>query len=458
MRYMFALVAASLAVSQDGNQEWAGRWDRLVKKAAEEHYKLGDYLEISKMFKWARMEYEKALALNPEHERARKKLEKIENNNRKTGDEALRVEEEYLKRQEKMGKPLAKDFAELGDWAKKQGLTAEADRAYKKALEYDPDNAKARQALGHTKDKDRWISPWEKQMQADFKDGIAKAPQGEEVKESTAIEQGLNQKHNKRKSSRFLAESPHLTSAQLARCVQMAEHAVAMYKKLFTMSEDPIPQEKYPMNHILLKTKEQHAAYIDKFDNRPATEKKQVKEMVGTSDADPPMGECWQGEHPESFVHDFVVHTTVHALSMWHHRGDRPWLTEGMAYYFTRLMNNTAQVHCVRFEGTKTEGGKNFNDPGNWPLIIREWMKTGKDPDMNAVIKSALNDLTAERTVKAWSVIDFLFAEHREKFLELHKALASDPKDKGEKAFQQVFNWSLEELNARWKEFARRSY
>jgi len=57
------------------------------------------------------------------------------------------------------------------------------------------------------------------------------------------------------------------------------------------------------------------------------------------------------------------------------------------------------------------------------------------------------NDLTPERTVKAWSLIDFMFAE-----------LRADPKESGEKAFQKVFTWSLEELDARWKEFARQAY
>jgi hypothetical protein len=157
-------------------------------------------------------------------------------------------------------------------------------------------------------------------------------------------------------------------------------------------------------------------------------------------------------------VYDFVIHSTVHALSSWHIKGSRPWLREGMAYYFTRLMNDTAMVYCVRFEGTKTEGGKTFNDPGNWPTIVREWMRSGGDPDINAVVKVALNDLTAERTVKAWSLIDFMFSEHRDRWIELHKELAADPKDTGEKAFQKVFQWSLEELNARWRDWARGAY
>jgi hypothetical protein len=447
-----------LALVQDAGQEWTDRWGKLLKKAAEEHSKLGDYLDGARMHKWARLEFEMAAELNPENEHARKKLQGGETENKKTGDDAKKVDEEYRKRKQKTSKQLSSSFTELAEWAKSQGLNAEAQLAYGRALDYDADNAKAREALGFVKEKDKWISPWEKSIKAEFKDGSARATQGAEDAAPTPVEKSVGATHARRKTPQFLAESPHLTQVQLSRCIQLAEHSVAMYQKLFNLSASPIPTAKWPMNHILLKTKEQHEAFIDKYDNRSEEIKKAVKNMAASTNSDPPRGECWQGPRPDLFVYDFVIHSTVHALSSWHIKGARAWLREGMAYYFTRLMNDSAAVHCVNFEGTKTEGGKNFRDPGNWPAIVRDWMRAGNDPDIGAVVKVALNDLTPERTVKAWSLIDFMFAEHRDRWIEMHKELLADPKDTGEKALQKVFKWSLEELDARWKDWARSAY
>jgi len=467
------LIALALVAIQDAKTEWATRWVKLVERAADEHSKLGEYLEMQRMHQWARLEFERAVTDDPEHAYARKQLghskgesgawgpdprAKVESENKKTGEDAKKVETEYRRRLEKSLKPLAASFVDLGNWAKSQGLDAESKQAYGKALDIDPDQAQAREALGFTKEAGRWTSGWDKLMRADFKDGIVKAPAGVEESATTAVESALGVSHLKRKSGRFLAESPYLTQGQITKCIQVAEHSVEMYKKLFSLFEDPIPAAKLPMNHILFQTREQHEAYIEKFDKRSDEIKKQVKAMSASTTADPPKGECWQGSRVEAFVYDFVIHSTVHTLSSWHIKGSRSWLREGMAYYFTRLMNDTAMVYCVRFEGTKTEGGKSMNDPNNWPAIVREWMRSGGDPDIHSVIKVSLNDLTAQRTIKAWSLIDFMFAENRGRWIEFHKELAADPKDTGEKAFLKVFQWSLEDLDARWRDFARRAY
>src|SRR5262245_3899776 len=52
----------------------------------------------------------------------------------------------------------AKTQVELGDWCKKQGLTPESRRHWKKAIEIDPDQADARSRLGFIRYEDRWLT------------------------------------------------------------------------------------------------------------------------------------------------------------------------------------------------------------------------------------------------------------------------------------------------------------
>ena len=109
------------------------------------------------MHLWARLEFQKAVHLNPGNEFARKKLDGAGAENKKSGEDAKKVEDEYRNRQQKASKPLAAAFIELSEWAMNQGLTAEARLAYGRALDYDPDNATARGAYRVRAALSRWL-------------------------------------------------------------------------------------------------------------------------------------------------------------------------------------------------------------------------------------------------------------------------------------------------------------
>ncbi len=137
---------------------------------------------------------------------------------------------------------------------------------------------------------------------------------------------------------------------------------------------------------------------------------------------------------------------------------DPLWLTEGMAYCFTRLLLGTTTWGCVALGGTKTEGSMDPQHSKNWFAILRTQVEAESDPEIRAVIQcTKYADLAGFRAVKAWSLIDFLLAEHREKFVAFCKDLKA-AEDNGESSFQKVFGWSLDELNSRWREYARWAY
>jgi hypothetical protein len=85
-------------------------------------------------------------------------------------------------------------------------------------------------------------------------------------------------------------------------------------------------------------------------------------------------------------------------------------------------------------------------------------VKEGKDPDIAAVIKCTnFAELDGAETVKAWSIVDFLLTEHREKFIEFCQDLRG-AKDNGEESLRKVWGWSLEDLDSRWRAFAKTAY
>lgn len=83
----------------------------------------------------------------PENERARDRLsfdDRVRGIEKKPGDDA---------------RAQGRQWASLGEWAKKRGLDAEAKKAFDKAIELNPDETDARRGLGQAKDADGTWKP-----------------------------------------------------------------------------------------------------------------------------------------------------------------------------------------------------------------------------------------------------------------------------------------------------------
>ncbi len=462
------LILMALLPQGDAAGEYKEKLAKIARSAAIKHHSVGEYLATAGMHLWAREQFYKAVELDPDHAGARKKLGykktddgqwesdpsiKQEFSNKKQGDDAERIRKTYNERLESAGKDLGRQWADLGNWCKKGKMEAEAADAFKKALEYDPSLAAVRKELGFEKDaKGGWMSRFERDLRKEMKDGIAKLPTGSPSTAGTPTEQALGLSHRKRQSDHFLVESPHLSEDQLGSLIQHAEHAYALYHRIFDRS-DGFGGGR--LGFVALKDKAQHERYVDAFETRGKAHKDLAKKAHGQMGF--PQSEWYQETLSEAGLQDWVVHVTVQILSALWVRGEHHWLHEGIAYYFTRLMKDSASTYCVDLAGT-TPGsrGKNYQDPTNWPIVCKVWVREGKDPDINAILKcDNLAELDGAETVKAWSLVDFLLVEHREKFIELCKALKEG---KPEEALKSAFGWSVADLDQRWKVYVKSSY
>ncbi len=464
---LLALILA-LPPQEDAAAEYKERLAKIARNSAAKHYSIGQYLATSQMHQWAREQFYKVIELDPDHAGARKRLGykkaedgswegdpsiKQEFSNKKLGDDAERIRKSYNERLESAGKDIGRQWADLGNWCKKNRMDAEAADAFKKALEYDPNLAAVRKELGFERNpRGGWMSRFERELRKEMKDGISGAPSGEPTDVVTEAEQALGQKHRKRISEHFIIESPHLSDEQLKALIQHAEHAYAVYHKIFNRT-DGFGGGR--MNFVALRDRSQHERYVDAFETRGKAHKDLAKKSHGQMGF--PRCEGFQDALSEPGLQDWVVHSTAQILSNLFVRGPHHWLHEGIAYYFTRLMKDSAATYCVDLAGT-TQGsrGKNYQDPANWPIVCKVWVREGKDPDINAILKCEnLAELDGAETVKAWSLVDFLLVEHREKFIELCKALKESDI---EKALKESFGWSIADLDRRWRSYVKSSY
>ena len=462
-----ALIGLQAAASPE--EEYKAKLATLSKNAAAKHYQIGDYLSGAQMHLWAREQFYKAIESDPEHENARRKLGFKKNDegkwesdpsikqefaNKKKDAEADKVRKAYSDKLELAGKDLGRQWADLALWCRRSKLETESQEAFRKALEYDPGNATARKELGYEKtQKGSWISKFERELRKEMRDGIAKAPQGAASEGETEIEKRLGQKHKKKETGHFRIEAPHLTEPQLTGLLQHAEHAYAMFHKIFKR-EDILGGRRLQI--AVLKDKAQYVKFVDAFYEGSAARKELTLRCRATTGAG--TFTLYQDTDPIAMVEDSVVHSTTQTLMSAWTKGEYCWLLEGLSFHFTRLMKDTALLHCVDLAGTSPENrGKNYTQPEDWPVVYKVWVRDGKDPDINAIVKCAnFAELDGAESVKSWSLVEFLLAEHRDKFIALCEALA-EGKDI-EAALKSAFGWSTADLDQRWKAYVKMAY
>ena len=462
MRVLIAL----LLVQSGPEAEYRQRLDKVLKNGAARHYSVGEYLRTSQMHQWAREQYLRAIALDPDHEHARKRLgylkgeggwavdpdAKIETANRRKDADADRIRKSLDDRLEQAGRDLGRQWAELAAWCRKSMLPKEAEAAYRRCLESDPDHASARKELGYEKRAGGgWMTKAEREFRAEMRDGLAKSGGGTAVEGDSAFRGIVGAPTRMREGLAVLVETTHLKDPQMAEVVRRADHAVVMFRKAFGPVSALGGSGKLRL--LVLKDQGQHQRFVRAHFQGPQLELALKARAAGGGGA----AEIWQGDAPDLLVYDWAVHTTMHALLREWTKPEHCWLYEGLGLHFSKLMQDTAHVYCVDLAGTRTENqGKRFTQPEEWPSICKVWVRDGTDPDLAAVLKcTSFAELDGAETVKGWSLTDFLLAEHREAFGRFIEALRG--KDV-EAAAKEAFGWTLPELDERWRAYVRANY
>ena len=72
------------------------------------------------------------------------------------------------------------------------------------------------------------------------------------------------------------------------------------------------------------------------------------------------------------------------------------------------------------------------------------------------IFRKKLNDLDYADLAKSWSLVDFLMTEHRDTFPTYIQKVRGYPDD--EAAFRDIFGWSLNDLEGKWKDYVLKNY
>lgn len=443
-----------------------------LRAIAAKYVDAGDTLKKEKLSQYARMIYEEVLTFEVNNKSARKSLgyvrkgrewvldpdeaKKLPNSNsRPQGISEQLFKEQAQRRYEevkaKADEYAAKKYAGLGTWCEREGLHDQARKAWEKAVVKDGDNAVARKGLGYEKVNGEWLTEKQKRAREEAKEGKL-------VNDSPSrFESGLGIKLNKMESAHFRIETVYSVDI-LKEFIKNCETTYAYFLRDVGEPEDKDVFGRRAF-FLVLDGVEQWHRYVDQYVGGDERNKEFTKKCQGSA-GDPSLNAARYGEEGNlASTIDGMVHRTTHFLVHHYWKIDHAWLKEGFAYYYTVKVLESTHSHCVALGdyNSPTGGLKDWGESANWRDLIKKEVLEAGDPDLRMIYKVQTKDLQYNQSVKAWSMISWLFDKHREKFLLWLKAVGQEGRDQ-EEVFKAVFDWSLEEVDIQWREYVRENY
>ena len=468
---LLALSAMSAAYAQgapDPKKDFEQKLKAQGEKAAREHVTLGKFCTGKKLHAEALIEYRRALALDGACADAKRALlwkfedgawvedpaAKIKDRNEGAPDAVEKVHDEYYAKKRAAGEKSAKDYAAVAEWAAKKDLKEEAKRAWKMVLYYDDSNEKAREGYGWVKDGSAWVTPGDAEARAAETKRIAAADAGNKIGEASDLETKTGWALAKRHSKHFQFEGM-FSDVELTTLVKTCEAARLSFLETFELPADAL---EAPIHGVFLKSKDDHKNFLVKFVGLSGRELDQTNAMSGWTRFDPLTFEVRQGENEFSLMADWAVHCTIEFLwaNQFGIENCPPWLGEGIPYWFTYYVTKSAMTNCIAFESA-AQGAVSWDDVLDWKPLIKDLVKSGKNPPIRDVLEARLNSLDGPKGVKGWSLVEWMLAARRKEFFEFVKALAGGASQ--EDAIKTAFGVSgFAELDAQWVAYVLENY
>jgi hypothetical protein len=413
--------------------------------------------------------------------------------------------EEFTDRWAETDRSDADALLELADWCEENKLTREARKVYREIVDKaDPDNERARRALGFVQVDGEWKTKQEveaakKKADAEKKKELAdkkkssKADKGKKSGGSSRagdefpplvadfVKDGASEKQNDELDQqkledffgqRFTAMSSRNFSFRVQLPPEDTDYHLRLAEKCLMdahvlVGRDPEMRILGDGNRFLIYHVQQEGTFkdmIDWFDSNVGEidpeQKKFFKDGGGLS--------MMTSRGPLSAKQENSI-PLKNAIPQWIGRiypstftgGRTPsWLQEGFGMF---LAVHEFGVSLMTFvTNSRYENNVELADKGSdtaYKLICHDIVEgrieDGSRP-WNELRMRNLNSLDYVDLAKCWSLCDFFMAEHRDEFLKFMTLLRTTEDE--EVALRNAFGWSGAELDEHWAEYVRENY
>ncbi len=458
-----------------GYQFYEAAARKILKSAGDKVWEAAERAKRSNFFQFAYEQAKRAVGFDPNQSDAREHLgwvkrgkewvidedaaAKVQKQNRigsangkQESQESFdkRVEEWKEKYLRKADEYVAAKYAQLGDECGKKGFPLQAVKGYEAALRLDSENSKARKGLGYKKMGKVWLTG----KQEDARKAAAKA---DEVKETSRWDTVVGETLVKSESHHFRVEG-RLAAEETNEICTALETAYAYY--LSDLGIDPTKDVfGRRATFVFMEDGDQWLKWCDAFGGDDFT-----RQTGGTGNLGSLVFGHRMRETSTPFLRkDSAIHQAIHMLNLkvFNMQGGA-WINEGLSYYYTVKVQESTVTHCVslkkgNYARPGDEGGmKDWNDATNWKPNVRELVQKKADVALRALVVKPITQLEFEATIKAWSVIQWLMDEDRDRFIGLLDRLGGRPNHVG--VLESEFEKSVEDLDKEWREYVIRNY
>lgn len=258
------------------------------------------------------------------------------------------------------------------------------------------------------------------------------------------------------------AKSKHFTHwivgdpDEAADSLQWAERSFELLKFL-AGPHMPRSSNKWIAWHAILRNDEQRDALLaNSPDTRGKHTLEQAKLFGGSSFK---QGKQWATVSWISTpnLQDPIV---AHVVQRHFAGGRNKAFSEGLMHTCTWLLCGTTKSYYARLPHTVTKGYKPMpRAPGDWRKRLFDEIDTDTDWQLEQLPRERLDNFRDSARVKAWSFMTFLVARHPQDWAVLYDKMGKStglmPETVAER-FEEHLDRSIGELDAEWREWARR--
>lgn len=424
------------------------------------------------LFEWARREARRVLDLDPDHKGARAFLGFVKKDASWVEDaelaakwpatnfagkppsleEAATIERRWWRDVHPAArKAAAAVWATLGDDFARKGDTANAQKAYARAVGIDPDQERSRRALGYF----RWQGVWLTEAQVRAADAASKA---QVVTTESPVEKAFGAPLNKVESAHFRLES-RIAPERLVEIARWLETAYVVH--LVDVGRDPTTAV-FPslVRMVLCDNESDWTQWIDKFVPR---NKEYYRGLEGV------WGDNWQygmklpADGSDETRRDHLVHRAVHAVDSFVLGVFWPsWVDEGLAHLTTIRVQGMTRTWCLAPSASEyakiSKGGAKTGwvDEKEWRALARAAAAARDDLPLRTLVSQPFPSLGFPGVQKAWSILEYWQANDEASFRTLLPQFraAKDPAAMIEKHFGK----GLEAIDEDWRRYVMRMY
>jgi hypothetical protein len=284
---------------------------------------------------------------------------------------------------------------------------------------------------------------------------------GEEVTETSRLEELLATEFQKRRTVHFFLETGY-PMEQARDYIRFCEERYAGFLKWAGL----------PANHKLWGTRAHVVVFTNKGEweayRRYSLRHLKPKEIEmrlkvsGTWRAQPPMRFIYsrEGASPTQdklhLLHG-LMHIMLHGLCGSGRGGFLPWLFEAFSFHWELEIFGGLSGGCVNFETQAKKGEERaWTDPDDWIKLLKREVKKKKDEDFVLFWHKDLSSLSKPTLVKSWSLIQYFLRDEDAKgdFVRFLKLL-KDRKDLG-KGLKMVWNATPDDIDKAWRKWVKK--